>query len=150
MAGGGGNVLATITKWLGLVSGVMTVILWCFQLSSTRASISVNSHDFLSDVNKGTWRMSLFSFVPSVFVDIWTPFVMGAVSILCHLKMFHLEFITVNFAHFFAWNFVMALFGNIGYAGGVGIIVASFTLLTTLLSLICIIVCNEDASLQLG
>ncbi|PFH37509.1 hypothetical protein BESB_039670 [Besnoitia besnoiti] len=146
----GGNILALITKWLGFICGILTVILWCFQLSSARPSISVSDSDFLADVNKGNWRMALFSFVPNVFVDIWTPFVMGAVSILCHVRMFHLEFITVNFAHFFAWNFIMALFGNIGYAGGVGIIVASFTLLTTLLSLICIIVCNENASLQLG
>lgn len=141
--------LAVVTRWLGFVSGVLTVILWCFQLSSTSPTISIGS-DPLADVNKATWRMQLFSFVPSVFIDVWTPFVMGAMTIMSHVASFHLDFLNVNFAHYFIWSMLMALFGNIGYAGVVGIVVATVTLLAALLSLICAILYDGTASLKLG
>lgn len=44
----------------------------------------------------------------------------------------------------------MALFGNMGYAGVVGIVVASVTLLASLFSLICAFVYDGTASLRLG
>ncbi|CDJ65023.1 hypothetical protein, conserved [Eimeria necatrix] len=141
--------LATVTRWVGFVSGVLTIILWCFQLSSTSPSISIGS-DPLKDVNKITWRMQLFSFVPTVFIDIWTPFVMGACTLLAHFPSFNLSFINVNFAHYFIWSFLMALFGNMGYAGVVGVVVASVTLLSSLLSLICAFLYDGTASLNLG
>lgn len=141
--------LATVTRWVGFVSGVLTVLLWCFQLSSTSPSISIGS-DPLADVNKASWRMQLFSFVPSVFIDVWTPFVMGAMTLMAHFSSFQLDFLTVNFAHYFLWSMLMALFGNIGYAGVVGIVVASVTLLASLLSLICAILYEGTASLKLG
>ncbi|OEH77970.1 uncharacterized protein LOC34620838 [Cyclospora cayetanensis] len=141
--------LVTVTRWVGFVSGVLTIILWCFQLSSTSASISIGS-DPLADVNKATWRMQLFSFVPSVFIDVWTPFVMGAMTLMSHFASFHLDYLTVNFAHYFIWSMLMALFGNIGYAGVVGIVVASVTLLAALLSLICVVMYKGTASLKLG
>lgn len=141
--------LALVTRWLGFVSGVLTIILWCFQLSSTSPSISIGC-DPLADVNKSSWRMQLFSFVPSVFIDVWTPCVMGVMTIMSHVSSFRLDFLNVNFAHYFIWCLIMALFGNIGYAGVVGIIVASITLITSFLSLICAIVYDGSASLKLG
>ncbi|KEP59840.1 UNVERIFIED_CONTAM: hypothetical protein HHA_229680 [Hammondia hammondi] len=139
-------VLAVITRWLGFVSGALTIMLWCLVLPTTNASISVPDH-FLDDVNRETWRMQLFSFSPDVFIDMWTPFVMGLASVLCHFESFDLSLITGNFARFFLWNFVMALFGNLGYAGGMGVVVGSVTLLTTLFSLMCIFICDESAKL---
>lgn len=141
--------LATVTRWIGFVSGVLTVLLWCFQLSSTSPSISIGD-DPLADVNKSSWRMQLFSFVPSVFIDVWTPFVMGAITVMSHFSSFHLDFMSVNFAHYFIWSILMALFGNMGYAGVVGIVVASITLLSSLLSLICAFLYDGTASLKLG
>ncbi|KAL8447462.1 hypothetical protein Emed_004416 [Eimeria media] len=141
--------LAVVTRWVGFVSGILTVLLWCFQLSSTSPSITIGK-DVLADVNKQSWRMQLFSFVPSVFIDVWTPFVMGAMTIMSHMSSFHLDFLNVNFAHYFLWSFVMALFGNIGYAGVAGIVVASITLLAALLSLICAVLYDGTASLKLG
>lgn len=141
--------LATVTRWVGFVSGVLTILLWCFQLSSTSPSISIGD-DPLADVNKSSWRMQLFSFVPSVFIDVWTPFVMGAMTVMSHIASFHLDFMSVNFAHYFIWSVLMALFGNMGYAGVVGIVVASITLLSSLLSLICAFLYEGTASLKLG
>ncbi|KAL8429866.1 hypothetical protein Efla_004680 [Eimeria flavescens] len=47
--------VAVVTRWVGF-------------LSSTSPSISIGN-DPLADVNKASWRMQLFSFVPTVFVD---------------------------------------------------------------------------------
>lgn len=143
------DVLAKFTSWLGLFCGVFTLLVWCFLLSGINAKIKVDTSDVLNDVNKFYWRDAMFSFRPTVFFDIWTPFVMGFISILCHFNSFELQWMSRTFVHYFLWNFVLALFGNIGYAGGIGIICSSFTFLCTLLSLICIIVVS-DQSPKLG
>ncbi|PFH33110.1 hypothetical protein BESB_083090 [Besnoitia besnoiti] len=141
-------VLAVVTRWLGFISGVFTMSLWCFLLPTTKASISI-PHNFLDDVNRETWRLQLFSFSPDVFIDMWTPFVMGLAAVLCHFENFNLSFITQDFMRFFLWNFILALFGNLGYAGGMGVVVGCVTLLTTFFSLICIFVCNGSAKLDI-
>ncbi|CDI78276.1 hypothetical protein, conserved [Eimeria acervulina] len=58
-------------------------------------------------------------------------------------------FITGDFFRFFFWNLIMALFGNLGYAGGLGIICGSFTLLVAFFSLVCLCACNGSAKLNL-
>lgn len=149
MAAEGAKLFAQITSWLGFICGCLTLVVWCFLLPAVSPRINVSSRDFIKDVNKETWRLAVFSFAPEVFIDFWTPFVMGVISILCHLDRFKLDWICKSFLQFFLWNFILALFGNIGYSGGIGIIVASFTLLTTLLSLLCVFVCDKDQSASL-
>lgn len=146
----GKETLGKVTSALGLVCGVFTIIVWCFLLSDLGPKIKVNSDDVLDDINKIYWRDAMFTFAPSVFFDIWTPFVMGVISILCHFQNFGLTWMCKTFIHFFLWNFAMALFGNIGYAGGIGVICSAFTLFCALLSLICIfIVPNQSPKLNL-
>lgn len=134
----GKEVLGKVTSWIGLLCGVFTIIVWCFLLSDLSPRVKVNHDDLINDINKIYWRGAMFTFAPSVFFDIWTPFVMGFISILCHFHNFGLTWMSKTYIHFFIWNFTLALFGNIGYAGGVGIICSAFTLLCALLSLICI------------
>ncbi|PFH34700.1 hypothetical protein BESB_067330 [Besnoitia besnoiti] len=144
----GADGLLVTTRWLGLISGALTLVQWCFLLPATNVHLTVDG--FLSDVNKANWRFALFSFVPEVFIDIWTPFVMGIISIMCHFNIYPIVFNCKNFAVFFVWNFVQALFGNLGYCGGIGIITGSVSLLTALLSLICCFIDkNADASLRM-
>lgn len=141
--------LATVTSWMGLIAGVMTLILWCFLLPASKVRLSVSPGNFLDDVNQKRWRQALFSFSPEVFVDVWTPFLFGAVSIVAHFTNFDLFLVTGDFFRFFCWNLVMALFANMGYSGGLGIICGSFTLLVAFFSLVCLCACNGSAKLNL-
>ncbi|KAL8273402.1 hypothetical protein Esti_002647 [Eimeria stiedai] len=141
--------LATVTSWMGLMAGVMTLILWCFLLPASKVRLSIAPDNFLSDVNETRWRQALFSFTPDVFVDLWTPFVFGAVSVSAHFNNFDLHMVTGDFFRFFLWNLVMALFANMGYAGGLGIICGSFTLLVAFFALVCLCACNGSAKLNL-
>lgn len=142
--------LLVATRWIGLITGALTLLQWCFLLPSKDVSLKVGN-DFIEDVNQLTWRGTLFSFVPDVFIDVWTPFVFGFISLLCHFNFYPITFNCKNFCVFFLWNLVQALFANLGYSGGIGIIVGSVSLLAALLSLICFILNRDaDASLHLG
>ncbi|KAL8269704.1 hypothetical protein Esti_006377 [Eimeria stiedai] len=142
---------ARITSWMGFVSGVLSLVVFFFMMPSVSPRILMFSENFTSDFNRNSWRFAMFSFVPDVFVDIWTPFVMGLISICCHFGEFDLGWMCRTYAHFFIWNFVMALFGQIGYSGIIGIIASAVTLLCTLCSLICaVIVRDKSAKLGLG
>ena len=131
---------------MGFVSGVLSLLVFFFMLPAVSPRVLVYENNFTKDYNRGTWRLAMFSFAPDVFVDIWTPFVMGIISILCHFGEFGLEWMCKTYAHFFVWNFVHALFGQIGYSGVVGIIASSLTLLCTLFSLICAVLVREQSA----
>ncbi|OEH80412.1 uncharacterized protein LOC34621397 [Cyclospora cayetanensis] len=141
--------LATVTSWMGFMSGVFTLILWCFLLPASKVRLYVEPGNFMGDVNQERWRQALFSFTPEVFVDVWTPFLFGAVSLVAHFSSFELPLVTGDYFRFFCWNLVMALFANLGYAGGLGIICGSYTLLVAFFSLICLCACNGCAKLNL-
>lgn len=149
MAGNGKEQLAKFTSWLGFACGVLSVIVFFFQFTDLSPSIGVSGKQFIQDSNRSSWRMTMFTFVPDVFVDIWTPFVMGMISILCHVDQFDFNWMCKSYGHFFVWNLVLGLFGNIGYSGIIGIIASAFTFLCCLLSLVCAFVV-PDNSAKLG
>lgn len=140
---------AKVTSWLGFACGVLSLVVFFFMMPSVSPRVVVYSDGFTEDYNRHTWRFAMFSFVPDVFIDIWTPFVMGMISICCHFGEFNFDWMCKTYGHFFIWNFVMALFGQIGYSGVIGIIASSFTLLCTLFSLICFFMVR-DQSAKLG
>lgn len=140
----GKEILKKATGWLGIITGAFTIIVWCFLLNALGPKIKVDSDDALNDINKAFWRQAMFTFAPTVFFDIWTPFVMGFISILCHFRCESLRWMCRTYFHYFIWNFALALFGNIGYAGGIGIICSALTFLVTLLCLICIFVIRDQ------
>lgn len=143
------SMLGKAICWLTLISGILTVLVWCFLLPSVNASLSVQDGDFLADVNKGSFRFAMFSFVPAVFIDIWTPFIMGFISILTQFKNFRVDWLNKSYARLFLWNFTVALFANLGYSGGIGIIVGSVTLCVTLLCLVMAILQDGECCLGL-
>lgn len=134
------KLFAKITSWLGFICGLLTILVWFFLLHALSPKINVDNDNLISDVNRLNWRKAMFSFAPSVFFDIWTPLVMGLVSILCHFEQFGFDWMSRTYFHFFCWNFVLALWGNIGYSGGIGVIVSAFTLLCTVFSLVCVFI----------
>eukprot|EP00922_Rhytidocystis_sp_ex-Travisia-forbesii_P006233 GHVS01009033.1.p1 GENE.GHVS01009033.1~~GHVS01009033.1.p1 ORF type:complete len:179 (+),score=15.77 GHVS01009033.1:464-1000(+) len=153
--GSGGNrdgvdMIAMVTRFLCLLSGVLTIILGFISIFTKSASLSVNM-GFADDANnRGSWRMALFSLTPSVFVDTWTPIVMGFVTTLVNFPSFNCRMISGNFARMFVWLFVVAMFGNLGYSGGIGIIVGSFTFLADLFCLVTALLHDGPANLELS
>lgn len=146
----GKETFAKITSWLGFGCGILSLVVFFFMMPSVSPRIVVFKDHFTRDYNRHTWRFAMFSFVPDVFVDIWTPFVMGLIAILCHFGEFHFDWMCKSYGRFFVWNFVMALFAQIGYSGIIGIIASAFTFVCVLFSLICaFIVKDRTASLEL-
>eukprot|EP00920_Eleutheroschizon_duboscqi_P034104 GHVT01081785.1.p1 GENE.GHVT01081785.1~~GHVT01081785.1.p1 ORF type:complete len:264 (-),score=28.82 GHVT01081785.1:217-1008(-) len=138
---------AKATRWSGMISGVLTLILSCFVLPSSGATLYIPS-DFLSDVNKTTWRLPVFSFTPDTFIDVWTPFVMGVISVLSHFSSFRFSFMSLSFLRFGLWHLLVALFGNLGYCGGMGIIVGAASLVSSVLGFCAALVHEGPAYMQ--
>eukprot|EP00921_Rhytidocystis_pertsovi_P009990 GHVQ01015973.1.p1 GENE.GHVQ01015973.1~~GHVQ01015973.1.p1 ORF type:complete len:179 (+),score=7.26 GHVQ01015973.1:111-647(+) len=140
---------AQVVRYMSLVAGFLTLILGFISICARHARLTVIEGKFaLDDTNKYSWRFELFSFVPSVFIDVWTPFVFGMVTVMVNFNGFNCNFITQNFGRLFLWLFITAMFANLGYAGGIGIIFGSYTLVVTLLALIANFICDGPACLE--
>lgn len=97
-------------------------------------------------------------------VDSWSPFIFGAVGTMCHVKHFPaLKAITKSYDRYLVrkqvkhhyvvqmFLFSMALFGSLGYEGGLGIIVGSIVLVASLFAVISFLIVKDDhASLELS
>eukprot|EP00915_Cephaloidophora_sp_WS-2016_P006404 GHVH01008617.1.p1 GENE.GHVH01008617.1~~GHVH01008617.1.p1 ORF type:complete len:162 (+),score=12.63 GHVH01008617.1:10-495(+) len=100
----------------------------------------------MADVNKDTWRMKVFSFELSVFVDVWTPVVFGLLGITIHStpESASAKRIGTSYTRYAVFLIVQALFGCIGYGGAIGIILAGMPLLSAFLALIVSFFMNSD------
>ncbi|KAH0471534.1 MAG: uncharacterized protein KVP18_003489 [Porospora cf. gigantea A] len=139
-------------KWFGFVtSGCLLLIQGIVHLTNSHAHLNFNA--WWNDPNASSWRYALFTFMPDVFFDKWTPFFMGFAGLTMHLKQIpllktQLQRCTQNSICFFAWNLVAALFGSLGFDGGLGIVVGTSILLTCLLCLITVFL-ERDADMSL-
>eukprot|EP00922_Rhytidocystis_sp_ex-Travisia-forbesii_P027971 GHVS01041049.1.p1 GENE.GHVS01041049.1~~GHVS01041049.1.p1 ORF type:complete len:354 (-),score=79.43 GHVS01041049.1:600-1661(-) len=172
------TMLAPVTLWVCFTSSLLTILLGFVVIFASGASIhwpttvaivdtvtlhssatpsfssfpSSSSSAFLTDVNQLYWRQRLFSFTPSVLIDKFTPLLMGILSLLIHTHPFTYQpvrTLTLSFARLFGWTLCVALWGNLGYAGGLGIVVGTVTLLASLLCFISMWACDGPASLNL-
>lgn len=81
--------------------------------------------DAFDDVNI-QWR-SIFSLMPTVFVDMYTPLVFGGIEAIQHLSpQYFIPAISGSWIMRGIWFFVMSLFGQFGYAGNLGVYVGYF------------------------
>eukprot|EP01056_Protomagalhaensia_sp_Gyna25_P003744 Protomagalhaensia_sp_Gyna_25__3743@NODE_3364_length_605_cov_3_858657_g2820_i0_p1_GENE_NODE_3364_length_605_cov_3_858657_g2820_i0NODE_3364_length_605_cov_3_858657_g2820_i0_p1_ORF_typecomplete_len165_score2_60DUF4818/PF16089_5/4_4e03DUF4818/PF16089_5/0_03DUF4818/PF16089_5/8_5e03DUF202/PF02656_15/19DUF202/PF02656_15/95RseC_MucC/PF04246_12/64RseC_MucC/PF04246_12/52_NODE_3364_length_605_cov_3_858657_g2820_i0111584 len=144
--------LNAVGKWIGLISSVLTLVLGFVHLVTIDASVKWPSgSNFIKDVQATTWRYPLFTFRPDAFFDIWTPFVFGVVGVMAHIKQFpNICKLTKNFLRYFVFLLVAALFANLGYNGGLGIICGSVTLLAALFAVIIFFVSDGNACLDLS
>lgn len=148
----GNNTFATVTSWIAFVSSCLVIVVGVFRIIASGAHLDW-CDKFIDDVcNKGDWRLRLFSFVPDVFVDVWTPMVMGIMGVCFHFKSspFKLTMFSSNWLRFFAYHLAMCLFGSLGYSNGVGIIIGSIVALAALLSFIAIFICEQHPCLDLN
>eukprot|EP01056_Protomagalhaensia_sp_Gyna25_P000878 Protomagalhaensia_sp_Gyna_25__877@NODE_1422_length_1850_cov_541_589729_g1147_i0_p2_GENE_NODE_1422_length_1850_cov_541_589729_g1147_i0NODE_1422_length_1850_cov_541_589729_g1147_i0_p2_ORF_typecomplete_len158_score16_54_NODE_1422_length_1850_cov_541_589729_g1147_i06731146 len=145
------NELNLVAKWTGLISSVLTLVLGLVHIIKIDARVHWPNGSFIDDNQAGSWRWPLFTFQPDRFFDIWTPFLLGLLGVMAHIRQFpNICKLTKDFVRYFIFLFIVALFGNLGYNGGLGIIVGSVTLLAALFVLIVIFVNNENACLDLS
>jgi len=68
------------------------------------------------------WR-DVFTFLPDLMVDFWTPMIFGIVSFGAHIGHTRWNLITDNWMRYAIWSILQACWGSIGYAGNLGVIV---------------------------
>eukprot|EP00917_Polyrhabdina_sp_WS-2016_P031342 GHVP01066889.1.p1 GENE.GHVP01066889.1~~GHVP01066889.1.p1 ORF type:complete len:339 (+),score=38.97 GHVP01066889.1:490-1506(+) len=145
---------AKVTRWFGFVAAMCAIITGFVHVITIGASIRWPKYigeSFFDDVNILSWRFTLFTFAPNTFVDCWTPIIMGILGTIPHFQMWykHTERFVKDFIAYFIFHLVLALWGIMGYAGGVGIILCIPAFLTALFSFILIFAGNEHAGLKL-
>lgn len=142
-----------VAKWTGLVGSLLTFVLGIVHICDITARIYWPSNvGFITDVNRLTWRDPLFTLNPIVMLDVWTPFIFGAMGLLAHTeKAKRLEVVTESFLNYFIFNMICGLFATIGYNGGLGIIFCIPVFLAALFSGIVLIMQKDaNASLKLN
>ncbi|EZG46749.1 putative transmembrane protein [Gregarina niphandrodes] len=147
--------LLTAARWAGLASSALTVVLGIVHLTHQEASIDWPSKigmGFIDDVQALHWRSSFFTLNPDTFLDVWGPVIMGVIGLVCHSIHFQtLQKVTSNFGFYFSFLMIQGLFGNIGYSGGMGILVSAVSFLAALLALIAVFADRSaDAGLHLA
>jgi len=68
------------------------------------------------------WR-DVFTFLPDLMVDFWTPMLFGILSFCAHIEHTRWNLISDNWIRYAIWSILQACWGSIGYAGNLGVIV---------------------------
>lgn len=127
----------TLTSYLGLISSVLSMVLGIVHVCNVRARIHWPEYRVIDDVQKYTWRMPLFTFTPDIFLDVWTPFFFGLIGTMAHISNFAaVRRMTHDYIHYLVFLLIQGLFANIGYDGGLGIIVSAVTFAAALFALV--------------
>jgi len=73
------------------------------------------------------WR-DVFTFLPDLFIDFWTPVVFGIISVAAHIGHTRWNLISDNWMRYALWSIIQACWGSIGYAGNLGVMVGILNL----------------------
>merc|ERR1712129_434259 len=84
------------------------------------------------------WRASVFSLVPDVFVDNWTPLIFGVMALLQCVGGMQSHWLSGSLLKCLLFHVAMMLFACFGYAGQAGIVVGFIESFAGLLILIAI------------
>eukprot|EP01068_Selenidium_serpulae_P016464 Selendium_serpulae@DN6300_c0_g1_i5.p1 len=148
------NVIAQIASWCGCVSSGLVVIVGFTRIFFSEAQLVYCDHlSFIDDnCNAGKFRWNLFTFVPDVFADVWTPLVMGLIGVFFHFKGSKLNFsyFAKDWARFTMYHLTMMLFACIGYNNAWGILVSVFVDIAILFSFIAFIISKKPPPLELN
>jgi len=122
-----------------------------FRVTAVGAYIKWNNFNFLGDTGKLNWGAPLFSFAPSTFADVWTPFVFCVVGLSVHVEKmpFKVKCLQDGWGMFCVFHSFMAFYGGIGYAGNVGIILGGIQFVCAFIILGAVILCDGETSLKL-
>eukprot|EP01056_Protomagalhaensia_sp_Gyna25_P005130 Protomagalhaensia_sp_Gyna_25__5129@NODE_597_length_3042_cov_316_815185_g463_i0_p2_GENE_NODE_597_length_3042_cov_316_815185_g463_i0NODE_597_length_3042_cov_316_815185_g463_i0_p2_ORF_typecomplete_len157_score22_34BaxI_1/PF12811_7/61BaxI_1/PF12811_7/0_32COPI_assoc/PF08507_10/4_5MscS_TM/PF12794_7/3_4e02MscS_TM/PF12794_7/0_11DUF2367/PF10164_9/13DUF2367/PF10164_9/62DUF4064/PF13273_6/8_4DUF4064/PF13273_6/1e03DUF4064/PF13273_6/41DUF2627/PF11118_8/24DUF2627/PF11118_8/12DUF2627/PF11118_8/6e02_NODE_597_len len=146
-----GTALQTTTRWLCFIASILTFALGIVHIVDTKPRIHWPPRGFADDNNAASWRYTLFTFMPSTFVDLWTPFVLGLAGIFAHFANVSkiVAFLTHDFLTAALFQAVCGLFATLAYNGGLGIIFSVFCFLASLMCFIVAFSQQESASLEI-
>jgi len=94
----------------------------------------INHKATSSDLNT-QWR-TVFTFAPDNFVDLWTPLILGMISLFMHIGALRWNSISSNWLTTCVWYLMCSLFGCFGYAGQMGIFGGLYVVLVSFCSLV--------------
>mmetsp|Transcript_108143 Transcript_108143/g.305762 ORF Transcript_108143/g.305762 Transcript_108143/m.305762 type:complete len:159 (-) Transcript_108143:50-526(-) len=128
--------IAVISSWVALIASVCTFLQGFLYLILKIVDLRLEFGDcgFFEEDCNGVWR-SVFTFRPSILLDIWTPLLVGLVGMALHLKSLKTKYMT-NYLQYALFMLVTALFANFGYVGGLGIILGTLSLLACVLCIV--------------
>lgn len=113
-------------RFSALAAGLLTAAVGVCRLLDSRACLRWPREDFLADVNAVIWRQRLFILGPAAMCDLWIPFVFGVASLYAHFEQLGPSKANRCLIHS-AWSIAQALFANLGYCGGLGIIAGALS-----------------------
>eukprot|EP00388_Colpodella_angusta_P008388 GDKJ01022967.1.p1 GENE.GDKJ01022967.1~~GDKJ01022967.1.p1 ORF type:complete len:363 (-),score=81.27 GDKJ01022967.1:207-1295(-) len=116
--------LPIIGRYCILASAALTFIVAMIHLCTlpVKLSFPADGASFVSDENKYSFRLSLFSLTPQTLIDAWTPFGFFLIVLLGQTEQFKCNLALKDFLRYSIFHLLMILFGNFPYAGGIGII----------------------------
>eukprot|EP01083_Nonionella_stella_P298174 1012339_1 len=114
-----------------------------FNIANRPTPLPSRGSAFFLDNNQ-LWR-SVFTFEPDVLFELWTPFLMGAISMFIQFDNESFERISGSWSSMFWWYLSMAVFGSFGFANNFGVITGFFLSLVTLMCLVTYFIAPLDA-----
>lgn len=150
-----GSTLQTVTRWLCFIASILTAVLGVVHLVDSKARLHWpgSGQKFHDDaVNQVTWRYNLFTLMPTIFVDNWTPLVLGLAGTAAHFEdVGHgISFLTKDFLTAAIFQLICALFADLAYNGGLGIIFSIFAFAASLFGFVTAFSDEDSASLELA
>eukprot|EP00755_Sulcionema_specki_P038311 Sspe_Gene.23579::Locus_9168_Transcript_1_1_Confidence_1.000_Length_619::g.23579::m.23579 len=99
---------------------------------------------------RNKWR-SVFTFVPDAFFDLWTPFIMGFITLCAFFfASTRIHTITDTWVRALVWHALVMLCGAFGYAGNYGIVLGFYLAFVGLLCLFNVFLTKEKPQMDLG
>jgi len=104
-----------------------------------------SKHNFIDqDLNRLGWG-SVFTFNPSIFFDLWIPFVLGLVAVGFQFKSVRVKAISENWPRTCIYYTIMALFGSFPYAGNLGVLAGFYAVFCAFLCFIMAFIHSGDS-----
>lgn len=87
-----------------------------------------------------SWR-GLFTLRPEVFLDVWTPILIGTMGSSIHVSSMRFNFLfewllPINYVQYALFMLVSALFAAVGYCGQLGVVVGVFCIVSAFMCIL--------------
>mmetsp|Transcript_14819 Transcript_14819/g.43565 ORF Transcript_14819/g.43565 Transcript_14819/m.43565 type:complete len:148 (-) Transcript_14819:353-796(-) len=130
---------AVATTIVGVVNAFLS-------FEGATASIGWSSGGFFDEVNAGF--KEAFLITPEQIARHWQPLILGLIALGQHIRVAHVWKVYSNWAQAAIFYFLLAFFGNFGFAGNLGVLSACLCLVATF---ICIVMaCYDRSSTGIG
>jgi hypothetical protein len=140
--------LVTLARGLALFTAVFGVVVGIIRIANQLEDAEVSwleDDRFEKDDNYFSWCDRGFSFVPSIFIPLWTPLFFSLWALSQHIASLRYGDVNKTMLSSMVFHIIFGLFGLMGYAGNVGIMASAFAYLTAFVCLVGAI-CSSGAS----